>query len=457
MATFFFCGIGGIGMSAIALCLCRAGHTVYGSDRSFDRNENQTMRDLLTAAGICLFPQDGTGVSSAVNTVVVSTAVEESIPDVRAAREQRIPIRRRAEILADILHAHTGIAVGGTSGKTTITAMVGHILYETGRDPLMINGGISVNTYHDRSPSNVILGRGDVCVAEADESDGSIDLYTPAVALVSNVSLDHKPIAEIIPLFESFLNRATLAGVINADDPSIQRMHLTQPHLISFSANGQPTDFRATDIQIEPASIAFRVNGLPAHLDMIGRHNVENALAAIAVCSTVGVSVEDSIRALASFRGTGRRMQVVGTVGGITVYDDYAHNPAKIQAALRALKAYPGRIYAVFQPHGFGPTRLMKDTLIQMLLTELDERLTWIMPDIYYAGGTTVKDISSRDIVIPLQQAGKAAYYLPTRPEVVAFLKERLQDGDRVIIMGGRDNTLTQLAEAIVRAIGGEK
>ena len=457
MATFFFCGIGGIGMSAIALCLRQAGHTVLGSDRSFDRGENNVVRQLLAKAGIQLFPQDGSGVSSIVNTVVVSTAVEESIPDVRAARNVGIPIRRRAEVLADILHAHTGVAVGGTSGKTTITAMIGHVLHETGHDPLMVNGGISVNTYHGRPASNVILGNGNVCVAEADESDGSIDLYTPAVALVSNVSLDHKPIPEIIPLFESFLNRASLAGVINADDALIKQMHISQPKLVSFSVSGGPADFRATDIQIHPAGISFCVNGETAHLNMIGLHNVENALAAIAVCSVVGVSVSDSVRALASFQGTGRRMQIVGAANGVTVYDDYAHNPAKIQAALRALKSYEGRIFAVFQPHGFAPTRLMKDTLIQMLLEELNGQVEWIMPDIYYAGGTTVKDISSYDIVLPLQQAGKKAYYLPTRLEIVSFLTEHAVSGDRIVIMGGRDNTLTQLAETIVQSIGEQK
>ncbi len=440
-------------MSAIALYLQQSGHRVCGSDRSFDRNENESIRQLLGSTGIRLFPQDGSGVTTDVDTLVVSTAVEDSIPDVGRAKAQHIPIRRRAEILADILSAHTGIAVGGTSGKTTVTAMIGHILYTVGKDPLMINGGISVNTYNNLPPSNVILGKSDLCVIEADESDGSIELYTPAVSLVTNVSLDHKPIAEIRPLFEDFLNRATQAAVVNADDAELQTMTFKNKPFL-FSVSGHPAaDVRAGHIVEKADCLEFTVNDLPIRLPMIGRHNVENTLAAVSVCSVLGVPLQDSLNALTSFQGTGRRMQVISSVCGVTVYDDYAHNPAKIQAALKALKAQSGRIFAVFQPHGFGPTRLMKNTLIQMLKNELDDRTVFIMPDIYYAGGTTVKDISSRDITTPLVEAGKNARYLPTRNEVISFVAGQAQSGDRVIIMGGRDNTLTDLAKKIGEAI----
>lgn len=455
MATFFFCGIGGIGMSSIALYLQKSGHTVYGSDRSFDQNTNQNMQDMLQKAGITLFPQDGSGVGGSIDTFVVSTAVEDSIPDVRVAKQKKIMIRRRAEVLADILHAGIGIAVGGTSGKTTVTAMIGHILHETGRHPLMINGGISVNTYDGNPSSNLMFGDGRECVIEADESDGSIELYHPAIAVVTNISLDHKPLDVICPLFRDFINRAEKGAIINLDDVETKRLALTQKKLVSFSITGNfEADLKAGDIHPSMNGIDFSVNGYPAHLSIIGRHNVENALAAIGACLLIGVPLQDSIQALRSFQGTCRRMQIAGKQNGIIIYDDYAHNPAKIQAALRALKDFSGRIFAIFQPHGFAPTRLMKETLIQMLSDELTADIIWIMPDIYYVGGTVAKDISSKDIVDPLIALGKQAVYLPKRDDILTFLKQNLRVGDRVLVMGGRDNSLTQFAEQIAALKG---
>ena len=238
MSIFFFCGVGGIGMSSIALYLKSQNHDVRGSDRSFDLGVNGKMKADLLAAGIQLFPQDGSGLTEEVDLLVVSTAVEETIPDVKKAVSLGIPIKKRAEVLADILGNHRSIAVGGTSGKTTTTAMIGHILAELGKDPTMINGGISINTYQGRGQSNLIFGHSDLCVAEADESDGSIELYTPFIGVLTNISLDHKPLSEIRPLFERFLNRAKHGIVLNADCKETALLHLNHPNCVSFSVQG---------------------------------------------------------------------------------------------------------------------------------------------------------------------------------------------------------------------------
>ncbi len=452
MATFFFCGIGGIGMSAIALYLKKTGHIVCGSDRSFDQHINTDMQHRLEKAGIILFPQDGSGVNEHIDVVVVSTAVESRIPDIQKAQELNRPIRRRAEILADILHTHVGIAVGGTSGKTTVTAMVNHILCFAEQDPLMINGGLSLNTYGTDDISNLHLGQGKLCVIEADESDGSINLYTPAISVVTNISLDHKPIHEIRPLFQDFLNRTTQGIVTNADDPETQTLQITHPHHIRFSLNDPTVELFADDICIFQKDMTFKVNGQKARLPIIGRHNIENALAALGACQLAGVSLETGIMALASFKGTARRMQTLGTEKNITVIDDYAHNPAKIHATLDALSTLPGRLICVFQPHGFAPTRLMKEELLHMLKQTLNQNIIWIMPDIFYAGGTVAQDISSQDIISPLQEAGKQAFYVP-RTEIPTYLKQIAQAGDRIIIMGGRDNTLTELGYSVLTTL----
>lgn len=453
MAIFFFCGIGGIGMSAIALYLQKNGNAVCGSDRAFDRGENAPMRRCLEKSGIRIFPQDGSGVSARINTFVVSTAIEETVPDVKQARRHALAIRRRAELLADILRAHNGIAIAGTSGKTTVTAMTAHIFYVCGKDPTMINGGISLNRYRRQAPSNLLLGRGEECIVEADESDGSIQLYTPDVAALTNISLDHKPLDEIRPLFEDFLNRTRRGIVINADCPETRKLRLTQQNIVSFSARGnQAAAVRATHIKAVRGGVRFKLNGLPVRLPLIGAYNVENALAAAGVGLHAGIPLAESMKALASFKGTRRRLQVIGTRKGVTVIDDYAHNPAKIEAALQALKEYSGRLFVIFQPHGFAPTRLMKDDFIRVLKAALTPQIHFIMPAIYYAGGTTVKDISSDDIIRPLKKAGARADYIPRRADIIPFLAQRLKAGDRVVVMGARDDTLTGFAKDILRA-----
>lgn len=456
MATFFFCGIGGIGMSSIALYLKRAGHTVFGSDRSFDAKDNSIRRLCLERSGIRLFPQDGSGVSSQVDTFVVSTAVEDHILDVQKAKQLGLSIKKRAQVLAHILHEHRGIAVGGTSGKTTVTAMIGHILYETGRDPVMINGGVSLNAYHQEPLSNLIFGQSDFCVVEADESDGSIELYRPDISVVTNLSLDHKPVKEIQPLFEAFLNRASRGGVVNADCPFTADFNVTQPHLVSFSCSGKKADFSAHDIHPAANGIQFQVNGRKAFLPIIGRHNVENALAALAAAHLAGVSLEEGIEALSSFKGTQRRLEYVGQAHGVTVIDDYAHNPEKIRAAITALReSFPeaGRLFIVYQPHGFAPLRLMRETLIKMLNQILNQKIFWIMPKVYYAGGTVAQDISSDDIIQPLAQKGHQVYYIPEKEDILTFLLQHVREKDQIVVMGARDAGLSDFAARILTVL----
>lgn len=452
MATFFFCGIGGIGMSSIALYLKNAGHRVLGSDRGFDLDLNGAMKKRLTDKGILLYPQDGSGVTEAVDCFVVSTAVEDSIPDVKKALSLGLPIQKRAQMLADIMNEHTGVCVAGTSGKTTTTAMLGHILYELKKDPTMINGGISLNTYHNENPSNLIFGNSDIYVAETDESDGSIELYTPWIGIVTNISLDHKPLEEIRPLFERFLERTKKGVVINLDCPETAKIKITHPNVISFSVKGNPlATLSASHVRPSGQGVAFDLNGAEVYVPVIGTHNVENALAAIGGALHLGLSVKECISALQSFKGTHRRLEKVGTGRGILVIDDYAHNPEKIRATLQTLKQYPGHIWAIFQPHGFAPTRLMKTALIRMFKEELTDQITLLMPEIYYVGGTVAKDISARDVV---DGVGEKALFFPNRSDIVPFLSARTKAGDTVVVMGARDDTLTDLAKEILMKAG---
>ena len=456
---YYFCGIGGIGMSSIAQYFALKGHQVFGSDRAFDLNNNLQMKEQLQKLGIKIFPQDASGVTDDIDCFVTSTAVEAKIPDVQKAIQLNLTIKRRAEMLAEILHSYTGIAVGGTSGKTTITAMIGHILSVCGLSPTIINGGILINTYKENeSPSNFIMGNGNFCVIESDESDGTIELYNPAISIVSNISLDHKPLEELRPLFKNFIERTQKGVVLNLDCSETSVFKNIHPNTLTFSCkNDSAADLIATDITPTAKGIDFKVNGVLAHLQVMGKHNVENALAAVGAALLAGVDLEKSLQALASFKGTKRRLERIGTTNEITVFDDYAHNPEKISASLQTLHQDGHTLWAVFQPHGFTPTRLMKDEYIKSFASKTGPQDVLIFPEIFYQGGTVEKDISSKDLVDALKSKGKNAFFFEKRTDIPEFIANRAKTNDRVVVMGARDATLTDLAKDILKAIGDKK
>lgn len=454
MKKYFFCGIGGSGMSSLALALKNKGVEIRGSDRARDAGLYADKFETLKNQGILLFPQDGSGLNENIDALIVSSAVEETIPDVVKARQLNIPIYTRAQILADFLHEHNGIAVGGTSGKTTVTGMIGHILTQCGIDPSVINGGIMLN-YPDASGlGNVLTGKGAFCVIEADESDGSIELYRPAVSIVTSVSLDHKPIEELKVLFGDFVERASVGAVLNADNADTIELKNRNSNVLSFSVQGADADLKAENISPQKNGVSFMLDGEQVFLPVIGKHNVANALAAIAAVEMIGVIRSQAIEALASFKGIHRRLETVGiTKKNITVIDDFAHNPEKIAASLSALKEYEGRLIVVYQPHGFKPTKMMRAGIVEAFdrLLSLDDTL--IMQEIYYAGGTAQKDISSADIVRDLEKTGKRVHFIPNRKKITTLLKGLASKGDRIVVMGARDETLSDFAYSIYEAV----
>lgn len=455
MATFFFCGIGGIGMSAIALYLQKKGERVLGSDRSFDKEQNLEMKNRLLKEGIKLFPQDGSGVTKEIDFLIVSSAVEESILDVKKALELSIPIKKRAGLLADIFHTfNKRIAIAGTSGKTSVTAMTAHILYHLDKHPVMINGGIMLNSYHHEEPSNLIFDTGDTIVIEADESDGSIELYNPFISVLNNISLDHKPLEEIKPLFEKFLARASLGCVINLDCEHTKTISLPNKKIVSFSVEkDKSATLFAHDVSQSPQGISFVLNNKKYSLPFIGIHNLSNALTAVCACLLMDIEVDEALSALATFKGTHRRLEKLGSVQGISVIDDYAHNEEKIKATLLALKellAPNEHLFVVFQPHGFAPLKLMKEGLIQMLTQELNEQVSFLMLPVYYAGGTVDKSISSFEVVEPLFMSGKKAVCFESRDLLEKHILDRVKPKDTIVVMGARDSSLSDFAGKIL-------
>jgi UDP-N-acetylmuramate--alanine ligase len=437
-----------------------AGATVAGSDRALDQGRLGAKFEWLQSLGIDLFAQDGSGLISGDQILIASAAIEDSVPDVAKANALGCARMTRAELLADLFNnAPRSVAVGGTSGKSTVTGMIGWILTDAGLDPTIMNGAVMKNFVADDAPfASARVGQGDVFVSEVDESDGSIALFTPEVAVLNNVSLDHKSLEELRQLFGDFAKKAK-TSVWNADDAETAALiePLALAGAISFGFSAQ-ADFRATDIVDLPLGSRFTLHAMGTTHDVAlivpGRHNIANALAAIAAATALGVTVAQAVRAIERFNGLARRFDIVGTANNITVIDDFGHNPDKIAATLATLKAFPGRIIAFFQPHGYGPIRVMGAELAGVFADMLGKDDHLILCDPVYFGGTVDKSIGSQSITDAVTVAGQNAEYIPAREDCGNRMVDLAQPGDRIVIMGARDDTLSAFAADILARLG---
>jgi UDP-N-acetylmuramate--alanine ligase len=328
--------------------------------------------------------------------------------------------------------------------------MTGHILESLGRNPLIINGAVMLN-YCEHAIGNVRLGDGP-CVIECDESDGTIDRYSPTVSVIANISLDHKSMDELRELFQEFSNRTTTAVVINLDCPESSAIDVPSTR-ITFSLSDSRADICLTPLPSTVAGACFGIRDIEVQLQVPGRHNIANAAAAIAAARALGLDSEDAAASLTTFKGTKRRLQTVGTRNGITIIDDFAHNPDKISASLQALHESAGRLILCYQPHVFGPTRMLKAELIDAFSRHLNDHDVLCMPEIFYSGGTARKDISSRDLIDAIADAGKETHFFETRDDCGDFMTAHAATGDRLVVMGARDDSLTLFAEALLRRL----
>jgi len=459
---WFFCGIGGSGMLPLALILKGHGARVAGSDRSRDQGRTPEKFAWLESLGFVLHPQDGSGITSADQVLVASAAVEDTVSEMVRARELGCRRMSRANLLSALFNAAaTGIAVGGTSGKSTVTGMLGWILTVCGRDPTIMNGAVMKNFASPDAPfASARVGGGlGPFVSEVDESDGSIAQYQPTIAVLNNVSLDHKSLEELRALFGDFVAAADVA-VINFDDPESADLAIrTRTAPLSFGVTNP-----AVDIGVVAGSIAESPTTIEAmvldrrdnanhllRLAIPGRHNLSNALAALAGANAAGVPLAEAVAALGDFAGLARRFDVVGTSpSGITVIDDFGHNPEKVAATLATLKAHPGRVIAFFQPHGYGPLRQMGAELAEVLATRLAGEDITILCDPVYFGGTVDRSVGSERIAALIRTHGGTAEHIPDRADCAARMAELSRPGDRIVIMGARDDTLAQFAREVL-------
>jgi UDP-N-acetylmuramate--alanine ligase len=462
LGDYFFCGIGGSGMTPLALVIQARGGRVEGSDRALDQGRNSERFDYLRARGIALHPQDGSGITRPEQILVTSTAVEETVPDVQAARRIGAAITTRASLLAELFnHAALGIGVAGTSGKSTTVGMIGWILHRAGRSPTIMNGADMKNFADAGSPiASARVGEGDVFVSEVDESDGSIALFAPRMAVVNNISLDHKPLPELRPLFGKFIAEAQTV-VLNLDNAETAALasDVKPGQAVTYSLRDPRADLLALAPVPSPTGVAFQAKArntgeaVAVELQVPGLHNVANALAALSVAKACGVALPQAAAHLGEFGGIRRRLEVVGTANGITVIDDFAHNPDKIAATLETMHAFPGRLLLMFQPHGYGPLRLMRNELVDCFASALRDEDVLVMPEPVYFGGTVDRSVGSAEIIGDIERRGRKAFAFPDRAACGDALVGLARRGDRIVVMGARDDSLSQFARELVQRL----
>lgn len=442
-----FVGLAGNGVSALAQFHVMGGGGATGSDRAFDRGWAGDMRERLEALGIAVFPQDGSALDGGHDLVVASAAVEAGNADLERARALGATVTSRAEFLARQVAAYRTVAVAGTSGKSTVVAMTYEILEHAGLSASVITGG-ALRALRSRGVvGNASRGRADLLVVEADESDGSIVRYRPWLGVLLNLSKDHKEPAELRGLFETFRARCSFF-VVHAGASGLEGL---DRGATTFGVEGG--DVRASGLRLEPDGSRFSVHGEEFSLPVSGRHNVENALAAIAACLRMDIPVAVSARALSSFQGVSRRFERVGAAGGIEVFDDFAHNPAKVAAALAAAQLRAARVHAVFQLHGYAPAKFLKEELIAAFSGSLRPEDTLWMPEIYYAGGTADKSVSAEPIARAVAESGRQARFVPDRQDILSELPRIAGPGDVILVMGARDPSLPKYAEDMLSAL----
>lgn len=456
-----FVGIGGIGMSGIAEVLVNLGYAVQGSDASDNYN-----LDRLRKKGAKVSVGHKAGNVDGAEVVVVSTAIKRDNPELMAARERRIPVVRRAEMLAELMRLKSCVAIAGTHGKTTTTTMVATLLDAGGLDPTVINGGI-INAYG----SNARLGAGDWMVVEADESDGTFLKLPTDVAIVTNVDpehLDHfKTFDAVQDAFRHFVENLPFYGfaVMCIDHPVVQTLvgKIEDRRIITYGQNPQ-ADVRLLDLTPMGGGSKFKVafhdrktgavhEIADLMLPMPGRHNASNATAAIAVARELGVS-DDAIRkAIAGFGGVKRRFTKTGEWNGVTVIDDYGHHPVEISAVLKAAReSINGKIIAVVQPHRY--TRLQ--SLFEEFCTCFNDADAVVVADVYSAGETPIDGIDRDHFVAGLRAHGhREVIPLPGAPELAGIVKGAAKSGDLVVCLGA--GNITQWAYALpdqLKALG---
>ncbi len=443
----FFIGIAGTGMSALAQYLKGTGKHVSGSDRYFKQDEFNETKNKLEAEGIVCFEQDGEGITASTQLVIVSTAIEDTVSEVQKAKRLNILIIMRSELLALISQSKKTIAVGGTSGKSTTVAMLFEILDHAALQPGLISGAGLTRLIKHNKIGNAQVGMGEWLIIEADESDGSIVQYKPEIGILLNVDKDHKDIDELMKLFIQFKQNSK-TFIVNCDNKLAATLSTNKQLDFSIDENND-AGYYANNFKQDGFVISFNVKQTAFTLHAPGKHNAENALAAIAAANFIGVDLNTCAEALRQYEGIYRRHQLIGIKNGITLIDDFAHNPAKCAASIRACQPVATKLVAWFQPHGYAPTRFLRADYVKEIAAALRPQDEIWMSEIFYAGGTAVKDISANDLINDLKALNKNAFFVEQRTDFPDMVQSHLTPDCVILLMGARDPGLEDFAKFV--------
>ncbi len=447
MKNTHFIGIAGVGMSALAQLARWAGGEVSGSDRSFDRGENAGLRACLEGEGIGIYPQDGSGVARAA-LAVSSAAVESEIPDLAAAEEKGIPVLSRGEYLLRMSEGKRTLAVAGTNGKSTTTALLAWMLEANGLDPGCAVGAALRSGW--RGWGNARRGGSDIFCFEADESDGILDRYRPLYGAVTNISPDHFSLQRLREIFARFAAGCRRVLAVNNDCPECRALPAGPARKITFAVRS-PADLRAREIRLGRDFLSFSLSGVNFSLPLPGLHNLYNLLAAAALALPAGLSLERVASAAAGFPGLRRRLEVIRDSPELTVIDDYSHNPAKIAAALAAARGFGSPLTVIYRPQGYGPLKRFRRELARAFSAGLRPGDRLFLLPVFYAGGTAESDFGSPEFAAGIGTPA-GVKVLPDFPAVL----ENLGPGRGVfLVMGARDPGLPRLARRIAAELGG--
>jgi UDP-N-acetylmuramate--alanine ligase len=441
-----FIGIGGIGMSGIAELLANLGYAVSGSDE-----KRSAATDRLSGMGIRLAIGHDAGNVGDADVVVLSSAVRPTNPEVREAGRRQIPVIPRAEMLAELMRLKTAIAVAGAHGKTTTTSMIALVLERAGLDPTAVIGG-RLSAFG----SNARLGHGELIVAEADESDRSFLKLFPTIAVITNIDHEHLEnyggFDDLQQAFVDFANKVPFYGsvVVCADDPNLAAILPRMTRRVrTYGLDAEGVDVSAFDVELGPGGAGATVRGHGRlELRVPGRHNLQNALAAVAVGLEIEVGFGHIAEALAGFRGVSRRFELRGEAAGVRVFDDYGHHPTEIAATLAAARGMGGRVLVVFQPHRYSRTEALREEFGRCFA---DADRVWVM-DVYAAGEPQIAGISGRTVVDSAHAQGAPhVAYAPTAADAIEAVIHEARSGDVLLTLGAGD--VSKLGDALLAGL----
>ncbi len=444
-----FVGIGGVGMSALAQLHAMGGDVVTGSDRLISKGyRDLPLWDYLSRLNISLFPQDGSGLDEHTDLVVLSSAIEADNPEIRKAKELDIPTMHRSELLAKHVAEHRTVAVSGTSGKSTTTAMIYEILAYAGKSPSVITGAAILSLQKEQGVfGNVYKGASDLLVIEADESDGSIVKYHPYLGLCLNLRKDHKEIDVLQGFFTQFVKNCQKT-IVNVEEDNLKAAAAGSKTFGLHSGDIHPQDVRANGFGSD-----FTINGQAFHLNIPGLHNVANATAAVAAALECDVDLKTCAEALEKFSGVARRFASIGSSNGIEVIDDFAHNPHKLHATIDAAHLRGKRVLAFYQPHAFTSIKMLTPEFVENLSQCIGANDRIWLTEVYYPGGTVPEGVTSKSVYEGLVRNGVNAAFDPCRERILAEMAAAAQPGDILLVLGARDPTLTAFAQNLLKRL----